>query len=82
MKRIVAFIAVLVVITTIAYFGVRLDMIVNPWLKTAAQEWKWWNFFTSKHFLTVLFLIHPWVAIGIITFLSIIPTVVITRDRS
>lgn len=38
-------------------FGcVHLDLLLNPWVTKVAEEWQWYNYFTSTHSLTVLYI--------------------------
>jgi len=60
MKRVLVFILFListVIIVAIATVGsVYLDLWINPWIKDAIVGWRWWNYFTTPHTATVLYL--------------------------
>ena len=56
MKHILVFLAVFVVFTLFFFGGIQLDLLMNPWLRHVMQEWKWYNYFTSYHGVTVLYL--------------------------
>lgn len=60
MRFFVTFLAVFAVFTIFTFGGVQFDLLLNPWLRHAVQEWRWYNYFTSHHGLTALYLLHGW----------------------
>jgi len=49
------------VLTTGLFFGMtQLDLLINPWVVQAVEEWRWWNYLTSHHALTVMYLNGGW----------------------
>lgn len=44
-----------IIIFILEIVGVEVDLILNPWLKTATDV-QWWNVFTTIHFLTLTFI--------------------------
>lgn len=61
-------------------FGlVQLDLLLNPWLRHAVQEWKWYNYLTSSHGITALYLLG-WLWLIPSLIISTIASLVIARD--
>lgn len=51
----------LVVSILIAFVGIQVDLFFNGlWLKDALGEWSWYNYFTSEHSLSVMYLQGHW----------------------
>lgn len=53
----------LVFLATVAllYVYACFDAARNSWLEQAVSDWRWYNMFTSRHGITVLYLQHsPW----------------------
>lgn len=59
MRHFFTFLAVFAVFTLLIFGGIQLDLLLNPWLRHAMQEWRWYNYFTSHHSITALYL-HGW----------------------
>lgn len=60
MKYLLTFVIVFVILLSLNFGIVHLDLFLNPWLRNAAQEWKWYNYFTSHHTVTILYLKGLW----------------------
>jgi hypothetical protein len=39
---------------------VDLDIWMNHWLYQAANDWHWWNYFTTKHAVSMLYIKYGW----------------------
>ena len=40
----------------VAFLGSEVDLLLNPWVRTA--HFKWWNLFTTKHYFSWLMVHH------------------------
>ena len=58
--KLVFFLAIFVVIAFFGFLWVRFDLFLNRWLGTAAKEWRGYNYFTSCHALSILYLKKFW----------------------
>ena len=56
MKYIVTYLAVFVLFTAVVFGGIQLDLLLNPWIKEAVEEWHWYNYLTTQHAITGLYL--------------------------
>lgn len=56
MKYLLVFLVVFTAFTLLIFGGIQLDLLLNPWLHHAVQEWRWYNYFTSHHGITALYL--------------------------
>jgi len=54
--RFLVFLAVFAIFTFLVFGCIQLDLLLNPWLRHVAQEWKWHSYFTSGHGLAALYL--------------------------
>jgi len=54
------FFAMFCLLTLLGFVGIQFDLFLNPWLHHAIQEWKWYNYFTSHHSITALYLLDGW----------------------
>ena len=59
MKRAITFLFFIVEFTIFIFGCVHFDLSINPWLYQTAHEWKWYNFVTSQHGITALY-INGW----------------------
>ena len=65
MRFAMTFVIAFAAITLLACVGIRLDLMLNPWIMKIGDDWYWYNYFTSHHALTVaysrswLWLIYP-----------------------
>lgn len=56
MKCVLTFFVLLVVFSLIVLGGIQVDILLNPWLRDAMEQWQWYNYFTIRHSLTALYL--------------------------
>ncbi len=77
LKKLLVFVCAFVALSIIAYIGVKLDMWFHPWLSTAAAEWRWYNYLTSSHGGTILYLNHLWICAIMIGIISGVITLVV-----
>ena len=63
----------------ILYISVLIDLTLNPWLKTV-KGFQWWNCFTTKHALTILYLHGGWWIILLIAFVSALTLIALFSD--
>lgn len=61
MRNVPTFSLVLVVLflalAVLEFIGIQLDLFFNgSWLRPAMEGWRWWNYFTTDHGLTGLYL--------------------------
>jgi len=61
----IALLAFYLFLLALVFIGVQADLIFNPWLRDV-QNFQWWNYFTSGHALTILWLQGYWWTIFII----------------
>ena len=54
------------------------DIWIHPWVSTVVEQWQWWNYFSSEHAFTVLYLTHFWGWICVNAFFSALVAVCIT----
>lgn len=83
MKNLMVFFTVFAFFTLLAFGGIQLDLLLNPWLRHAVQEWKWYNYFTSHHAITALYLLHGWLWLFpslIISAIASLVAVVVIQD--
>jgi hypothetical protein len=40
------------------WLGVSIDLWANHWLYAAANDWHWWNYLTTGHSLSMLYINH------------------------
>jgi len=51
------FVVLFAVLTVFSFVGIQLDLLFNrQWLTDAIPGWNWWNYFTTDHGLSVLYL--------------------------
>lgn len=43
----------------LVFIFMKLDIWFNPWLYDIIDQWKWYNFLTSHHGPTALYIKHP-----------------------
>ncbi len=56
------------------------DLLVHPWVRTAIEQWSWYNYFTSGHTNTVLFLLHFNVWVTVVALFSGLVAALSLRD--
>lgn len=60
-SKFVVFVAVAAVLLVVFLLAIQIDTTLNgEWLLSGAGQWQWWNYFTSKHSLTMLYILHGW----------------------
>jgi hypothetical protein len=75
MKNLGVFVIVFIILSIIFYIEVQYDITVHPWVMNATiKEWKFYNYFTSGHSPTVLFVLHTWIWFTVIAILSLAAT--------
>jgi|GEM_PF-3491054 len=57
----------------IFYIGVSLDLLFNPWIRELQLQW--WNFFTTHHYLTWLFINNLTLWLIPVSIISLIPAI-------
>lgn len=80
MKDLMVFPAVFAIFMTLIFIGIQLDLLLNPWLRHAVQEWRWYSYFTSRHGITALYLLGWWLWLIPSLIISAIASLVIARD--
>jgi len=62
---------------------VPVDLFLNPWLYQVADTWQWYNYFSSGHSLTMLYIKHGWqvLAPALLVSGALVSWVVKPRDR-
>jgi len=76
-KRVIVFMIVFLLTAGLIYVGALLDLWLNPWLKTV-RGFQWWNYFTTRHALTILYLHNYQLFITITIILAFIVAFVVT----
>lgn len=76
MKSFLMFLVVFLIFAALCFVAIQLDLLMNPWLRHVIQEWRWYNYFTSRHSFTVLYLkgwlwLIPSLSISVIASLAI-----------
>ena len=79
-KFLIAWPIAALVMLAISWVGVKADTVFHPWLPTVIQDWKWYNYLTSEHSPTVLYMVHPYVWVGIIVWVAAFAGGFIARD--
>ena len=80
MKRyFLVFLAVFAIFTLLIFIGIQLDLLLNPWLHHAMKEWRWYNYFTSPHGITALYL-NGWLWLIPSFIISVVAFFVIASD--
>lgn len=51
-----SFLGSFIVVFLLFLAGIYLDLFFNAWLFSTVSDWKWYNYFTSHHALTMLWL--------------------------
>jgi len=54
-NRMLVFIVFYLFFLSLMFVSVQVDIFLNPWLKDV-QNFNWWNYFTTQHALTLLWL--------------------------
>jgi hypothetical protein len=77
MKKILILLTFLITLP-LPYLAVKYDIWIHPWIPTVVADWQWWNYFSSEHSMTVLFIVHPipWMVLSVL--MSLLFTLVIT----
>lgn len=48
-------------LVTAAFVSIKVDIFFNgQWLTEGLSQWRWWNYLTSEHALTVMYLEGHW----------------------
>lgn len=55
MRYFLVFVAVFLVLAVCSFGGIKLDLQLNPWVRQVTQI-RWYNFLTSHHGITFLYL--------------------------
>lgn len=58
MKNVLIFITIFLIVFFLSFLGVKVDLFFNSYLYNAAKDWQWYNYFTSHHSITMLYLLH------------------------
>jgi len=66
MKKITVPLVAFVVVFLLMLLAVKIDLVLHPWVKEI-NRWCWWNYFTSAHCWTYLYLHHFKLWLGIST---------------
>ncbi|MBI3633611.1 MAG: hypothetical protein HY226_04955 [Candidatus Vogelbacteria bacterium] len=57
LKRFLNFFGAALVLPAIFWFGVNIDLMMNGgWLKTVGSQFQWYNYFTTYHALTIMYM--------------------------
>jgi hypothetical protein len=49
------------VLAALEFIGIKADLFFNgQWLEQGLDQWRWWNYLTSEHSLTVMYLQGYW----------------------
>ncbi|MFA6228333.1 MAG: hypothetical protein WC668_04090 [Patescibacteria group bacterium] len=57
-NRLVIWLGVWIAFMVLLFTIMKLDLWSNPWLYEIVDQWKWYNFITSHHGLTALYIQH------------------------
>lgn len=60
MKFVLYYLVILAAATLLIFGYIKLDLLINPWIRHAMQEWKWYNYIFSSHGLSALYLKGSW----------------------
>jgi hypothetical protein len=52
--------AAVIIVVILQQVDIQFDLLFNNWLYDAASSWHWWNYITSYHGLTVIYINHGW----------------------
>ena len=80
-ERIAVFFLVFGILGVVLTAIIGVDLILNPWLHAASNDWGWWNYFTTHHGLAMFWIKHRWAVIGIYAGFSSVVTYGLCREK-
>ncbi len=69
-KNLSMFIVFFVIGFAVLSIGLTIEVALNPWAKSAAKDFSWWNIFTTRDVFAIMFYKSKIVILFIIVFIS------------